>query len=87
MVGKDGIVTLHFTFISEPQKPVVTIQVSKEIPFRESLVLAAKKQGKDPSVLSPIYPLGALITGETVDEVIEHGTNIHLIDPSAAGCW
>lgn len=87
MIGKESIVTLHFTFISEPQKPVVTIQVSKKIPFQESLVLAAKKQGKDPSILSPIYPLGTLITGETVDDVIAHGTNIHVIDPSVAGCW
>jgi hypothetical protein len=83
MAWKDSVVTLHFTFISEPQKPVVTIQVPKWLLFQESLALAARKQGKDPTILSPIYPAGAQITGETVDEVIEHGTDIHVIDPSA----
>jgi hypothetical protein len=54
--------------------------------FQEALVLAAKKQGKDPSILSATYPAGTPITGGTVEKVIEQGTNIHVIDPSVVGC-
>jgi hypothetical protein len=85
MARMDSKVTLRFTFISEPEKPVVTVQVPKEMLFQEALVLAAKKQGKDPGVLSATYPAGTPITGGTVERVIEQGTNIHVIDPTVVG--
>lgn len=85
MVRMDNKVTLRFTFISEPEKPVVTVQVPKEMLFQEALVLAAKKQGKDPTILTATYPAGTPIPGGTVERVIEQGTNIHVIDPSVVG--
>jgi len=87
MAGYKKEVTLNFTFISEPEKPMVSLCVSKEIQFQETLILAAKKHGKDPSVLRPIYPAGTHITGGTVEKVIEHGTRIYLIDPSVSGSY
>jgi len=56
MVRMDNKVALRFTFISEPEKPVVTVQVPRDMLFQEALVLAAKKQGKDPGLLSATYP-------------------------------
>ena len=85
MAGKDDKVTLRFTFISDAEKPVVTVQVPSEMLFQEALVLAARKQGKDPSILSATYPAGTPITGGSVEKVIEQGTNIHVIDPSVVG--
>ena len=78
-------VTLRFTFISDADKPVVTVQVPKDMLFQEALVLAARKQEKDPSLLSATYPGGTAITGGSVEKVIEKGTNIHVIDPSVVG--
>jgi hypothetical protein len=85
MVRVDNKVALRFTFISEPEQPVVTVQVPKDMLFQEALVLAAKKQGKDPGLLSATYPAGTPITGGTVEKVIEQGSNIHVIDPSVVG--
>ncbi len=85
MVRMDNKVALRFTFISDPEKPVVTVQVPKDMLFQEALVLAAKKQGKDPGILSATYPAGTPITGGTVEKVIEQGSNIHVIDPSVVG--
>lgn len=87
MTGYKREVTLKFTFISDPGKPMITLQVPREIPFEETLILAAKKHGKDPSVLRPIYPAGTHITGGTVEKVIEHGNRIYIIDPSVSGSY
>jgi len=78
-------VTLRFVFISDAEKPVVTLKVPDTMLFQEALVMAAKKQDKDASILTSTYPGGAPITGGTVAEVAEKSTNIHVIDPSIVG--
>ena len=85
MARMDDKVTLRFTFISDPERPVVTVQVPKDMLFQEALVLAAKRQGKDPSQLNATYPGGTPISGGSVEAVIKQGTNIHVIDPSVVG--
>lgn len=80
-----AVVTLRFIFISEPDKPVVTVKVPDSMLFQEALVIAAKQQNKDPTILSATYPAGTPITGGTVGEVAEKNTVIHVIDPSVVG--
>ena len=41
-------VKLRFIFISEPERPVVTITLPGSRLFREAFVMASKEQGKDP---------------------------------------
>ena len=76
---------LRFIFISEADKPVVSIWVPEDMLFQEAFVMAGKKLNKDASVLSATYPGGASITGGTVKEVAEKSANIHVIDPSLVG--
>ncbi len=78
-------VVLRFIFISEADKPVVTMKVPEEMLFQEAFVLAAKRQNKDATVLSVTFPGGSPIQGGTVKEVAERSTNIHVIDPSIVG--
>ncbi|MFQ6127611.1 MAG: hypothetical protein ACE5QW_01725 [Thermoplasmata archaeon] len=80
-----AMTTLRFIFISDPEKPVVTLKVPNEMLFQEALVMAAKKQNKDASILSATYPGGTPITGGTVEEISEKSANIHVIDPSIVG--
>jgi hypothetical protein len=80
-----AMTTLRFIFISDPEKPAVTLKVPNEMLFQEALVMAAKKQEKDAGVLSATYPGGTPITGGTVEEISEKSTNIHVIDPSIVG--
>jgi hypothetical protein len=77
--------TLRFVFISDPEKPVVTLKVPDTMLFQQALVMAAKKQGKDASILTATYPGGTPITTGTVKEIGEKGTNIHVVDPSIVG--
>ncbi len=77
--------TLRFVFISDPEKPVVSLKVPNAMLFQEALVMAAKRQGRDPSILTATFPGGSPIEGGTVDEVAQSGTNIHVIDPSIVG--
>jgi len=76
---------LRFIFISEADKPVVSITSPEDMLFQEVFVMAAKKLGKDAAVLSATYPGGSSITGGTVKEVAEKSANIHVIDPSLVG--
>ena len=78
-------VVLRFIFISEADKPVVTLKVPDDMLFQEAFVLAAKRQNKDASVLTATFPGGSPIAGGTVKEVSERSTNIHVIDPSIVG--
>ena len=78
-------ITLRFIFISEADKPAVTLKVPEEMLFQEAFVLAAKRQGKDAGIMTATYPGGSPIAGGTVDEVSEKSTNIHVIDPSIVG--
>jgi len=78
-------VTLRFIFISEAEKPVVALKVPDDMLFQEALVMAAKKQGKDASVLTATFPGGSSIPGGTVREVADRSANIHVIDPSIVG--
>ena len=55
------------------------------MPFSEALVLAAKKQNKDATMLTATHPAGTPIDGGSVGEVAEKSTNIHVIDPSIVG--
>jgi len=80
-----GKTTLRFVFISDPDKPVVTLKVPDTMLFQEALVMAAKKQGKDASILTATYPGGSPITTGTVKDVAEKGSNIHVVDPSIVG--
>lgn len=80
-----AMTTLRFIFISDPEKPVVTLKIPNEMLFQEALVMAAKKQDKDASILSATYPGGTPITGGTVEEISEKSSNIHVIDPSIVG--
>ncbi len=80
-----AMTTLRFIFISDPEKPVVTLKVPNEMLFQEALVMAAKKQDKDAGVLSATDPGGTPITGGTVEEISGKSTNIHVIDPSIVG--
>ncbi|MCK4456613.1 MAG: hypothetical protein KAW39_02620 [Thermoplasmata archaeon] len=80
-----AMTTLRFIFISDPEKPVVTLKVPNEMLFQEALVMAAKKQDKDAAVLSATYPGGTPIAGGTVEEISDKSTNIHVIDPSIVG--
>jgi hypothetical protein len=77
--------TLRFVFISDPEKPVVTLKVPDTMLFQEALVMAAKKQGKDAGILTATYPGGTPITTGTVKEIADKGTNIHVVDPSIVG--
>lgn len=78
-------VTLRFVFISEADKPVVSIRVPEDMLFQEAFVTAAKRQGKDATILTATYPGGSPITGGTVKEVAETSSNIHVIDPTIVG--
>jgi len=78
-------VTLRFIFISDAEKPVVALKVPDDMLFQEALVMAAKKQGKDASVLTATFPGGTSISGGTVREVADRSANIHVIDPSIVG--
>jgi hypothetical protein len=80
-----AMTTLRFIFISDPEKPVVTLKIPNEMLFQEALVMAAKKQDKDATILSATYPGGTPITGGTVEEISEKSSNIHVIDPSIVG--
>ena len=80
-----AMTTLRFIFISDAEKPVVTLKVPNEMLFQEALVMAAKKQNKDAGILSATYPGGSPIAGGTVEEIAEKSTNIHVIDPSIVG--
>ncbi|MCK4949448.1 MAG: hypothetical protein KAS60_05100 [Thermoplasmata archaeon] len=80
-----AMTTLRFIFISDPEKPVVTLKVPNDMLFQEALVMAAKKQDKDAGVLSATYPGGTPLTGGTVEEISGKSTNIHVIDPSIVG--
>ena len=77
--------TLRFVFISDPQKPVVSLKVPNSMLFQEALVMAAKRQGKDPTIITATFPGGSPIEGGTVEEVAKQSTNIHVIDPSIVG--
>ena len=77
--------TLRFIFISEPNRPVVTITLPGSRLFQEAFVMAAKEQGKDPSNLTCTYPGGTPLDGRTVEEVGTRGTTIHVIDPAIVG--
>jgi hypothetical protein len=77
--------TLRFVFISDPEKPVVTLRVPDTMLFQQALVMAAKKQGKDASILTATYPGGTPVTTGTVKEIADKGTNIHVVDPSIVG--
>ena len=79
-------ITLRFIFISDPDKPTVTLKVPETMLFQEALVMAARRQGKDASILTATYPGGSPIATGTVKQVSEKGTNIHVIDPSVVGC-
>ena len=78
-------VTLRFIFISEAAKPVVALKVPDDMLFQEALVMAARKQGKDATVLTATFPGGSSISGGTVREVADRSANIHVIDPSIVG--
>jgi len=78
-------VVLRFIFISEADKPVVTLKVPDDMLFQEAFVLAAKRQNKDATVLSATFPGGSPIPGGSVKEIAERSTNIHVIDPSIVG--
>ena len=80
-----GQTTLRFVFISDPDKPVVTLKIPDSMLFQEALVMAAKRQGKDASILTATYPGGTPITTGTVREIADKGTNIHVVDPSIVG--
>ncbi len=77
--------TLRFVFISDPDKPVVTLKVPETMLFQEALVMAAGKQGKDPGILTATYPGGGPISTGTVKQIADKGTNIHVVDPSIVG--
>jgi hypothetical protein len=76
---------LRFVFISDPEKPVVTLKVPDTMLFQQALVMAAKKHGKDAGILTATYPGGTPITTGTVKEIADKGTNIHVVDPSIVG--
>src|SRR2546426_4578943 len=78
-------ITLRFIFISESDKPAVTLKVPEEMLFQEAFVLAAKRQGKDAGILTATYPGGAPIAGGTLGEVSEKSPDIHVIGPSILG--
>ncbi len=78
-------ITLRFIFISDADKPVVALRVPEDMLFQEAFVTAAKKQGKDASVLTATLPGGSPIPGGTVKEVADRSANIHVIDPSIVG--
>ena len=78
-------VTMRFIFISEPERPVVTITLSGNRLFREAFVTAAKEQGKDPSNLTCTYPGGTPLEGNTVEEVADKSSTVHVIDPAIVG--
>ena len=77
--------TIRFIFISEVDKPVVSLKVPSTMLFQEALVIAAKRQGKDPNILSATFPAGTPVVGGTVGDVTEKSMNIHVIDPSIVG--
>jgi hypothetical protein len=77
--------TLRFVFISDPEKPVVSLKVPGSMLFQEALVMAAKRQGKDPTVITATFPGGSPIEAGTVEDVAKSGTNIHVIDPTIVG--
>ncbi|UCD91910.1 MAG: hypothetical protein JSV43_06655 [Methanobacteriota archaeon] len=78
-------VMLRFIFISDADRPTVALKVPDEMLFQEALVMAAKKQGKDSSVVTATFPGGSPIEGGTVKEVADKSPNIHVIDPSVVG--
>jgi len=77
--------TLRFIFISDAEKPTVSVTVPEGMLFQEAFVLAAKKLGKDAGVLSATFPGGSPIPGGTAREVAEKSANVHVIDPSLVG--
>jgi len=79
-------VTMRFIFISEPNRPVVSITLPGNRLFQEAFIMAAKEQGKDPSNLTCTYPGGTPLEGRTVDEIAARGTTVHVIDPAIVGC-
>ena len=78
-------VTLRFVFISDADKPVVSIRIPGDMPFMEALAIAARRQGKEVSQLAATFPGGTPIVGGTVDKIAEKSVNIHVIDPSIVG--
>ena len=78
-------VTLRFIFISDAARPTVSLKVPEDMLFQEALVMAAKKQGKDSSIVTATFPGGSPIEGGTVKEVADKSPNIHVIDPSVVG--
>ena len=78
-------ITLRFIFISDADKPVVALRVPEDMLFQEAFVTAAKKQGKDASILTATLPGGSPVAGGTVKEVADRSANIHVIDPSIVG--
>ncbi|MFQ6061506.1 MAG: hypothetical protein ACE5KV_09510, partial [Thermoplasmata archaeon] len=78
-------VTLRFIFISDANRPTVSLKVPETMLFQEALVMAAKKQGKDPTIVTATFPGGSPVEKGTVKEVAEKSPNIHVIDPSVVG--
>ena len=78
-------ITLRFIFISDADKPTVTLKIPENMLFQEALVMAAQRQGKDAGILTATYPGGSPISTGTVKQISEKGTNIHVIDPSTVG--
>ncbi|MCK5292150.1 MAG: hypothetical protein KAR39_09080 [Thermoplasmata archaeon] len=78
-------VTLRFIFISDADRPTVSLKVPESMLFQEALVMAAKKQEKDPGIVTATFPGGSPIEGGTVKEVADKSANIHVIDPSVVG--
>src|SRR2546428_10871648 len=86
-------ITLRFIFISEADKPAVTLKVPEDMLFQEAFVLAAKRQGKDAGILTATYPGGAPLAGGGRGGGPEETANNHGIDPHNVGgarrgyCW
>src|SRR2546428_10422016 len=78
-------ITLRFIFISEADKPAVTLKVPEDMLFQEAFVLAAKRQGKDAGILTATYPGGAPISGGAVGGGFRESGNIPVIPPSLFG--
>jgi hypothetical protein len=77
--------TIRFVFISEPERPIVTLSVPEDMVFDEALALAANSRNKDPTTLSTTYPAGTPITGSNVGEVVKKNPMIHVIDAAIVG--
>lgn len=77
--------TVRFVFISEPERPIITLNVPPDMPFDEALALAANSRGKDAATLSTTYPAGTPITEKTIGEVVKKNPMIHVIDAAIVG--